>query len=167
MVQLKKIMKHKNNLLLLGGILLVLIIAGWLFFVHKKNMNNPGYMSLTYASKIGEKKTMQILIQPIDGNSGHLQRGDVVLVAPADKQFSLAEKEGFFIARVNITDAESSLLTYSKGINENDKKTGANGVQPQRRFSVDLSKIGVSAEEKKGRVVGDKVFEDTIFVEKK
>jgi len=170
-----KITNKKRFAMFVAGI--VVLIAGISFVIYKivKNyQQTPAIerMSIAEAAKQGERKTVQLLIQ-IDNSKGEgrLERGDVVLAAPEDKQFSIAEHEGFLIIKIRLTESEQQLLALSlneqKGIfaSEEDRM---NAKQIKRRkFAVDLAKVGIRSDETRGKVISDKVFEDDILVEKK
>ena len=154
----------------------ILIISGAVFLVyeavkHYKQVPEIERMTIKEASERGEKKTVQLLIQ-IDNSKGEgrLERGDVVLSAPEDKQFSIAEKEGFLIIKIRLTESEQQLLALSlneqKGIFASEEDRMNAKQLKRRKFAVDLSKIGIESDETKGKVISDKVFEDDILLQK-
>lgn len=128
-------------------------------------------MSIDEAAKIGEKKTVQLLVQ-IDNSrgQGRLERGDVVLSAPEDKQFSIAEQEGFLIIKIRLTETEQQLMALAlneqQGIFASEEERASAKQIKRRKFAVDLSKIGLPADRTTGQVIGDKVFEDDVLVQK-
>lgn len=128
----------------------------------------PREMTLKEAGKIGEKKTYQLLVK-IDNNrgSGGFERGDIILTAPEDKQFSVAEQEGFLIIKMGLTEQQAGLLLQQKGEfqqriemqKEPQDRKEPDTQEPLRRFKVDLQKLGIGDEEVRGKVIGDKVWE--------
>lgn len=141
-------------------ILVLLLLAGWLW------SRMPNEMSMREAGRIGEKKTYQLMIK-IDnprGAVGGFQRGDIILAAAENKEFSVAEQEGFLIVKMGLTEAQSNLLLTGKddGRREMDPKKERKEPakqEPIRRFYVDLEKMGIKPEEQRGRVISDKVFD--------
>lgn len=158
-------------------VIVVIAIVGGIIFggyrIYKNYKQTPAIekMSLKDAAKIGEKKTVQLLAQITPtSNDGQLERGDVLLSAPEDKQFSIAEQEGFLIIKVRLTEEQQNLLNLSlnekKGIFASDEERQSAKTLKMRKFTIDLKKIGISDDQKIGKVVADKVFEDDIFVQK-
>lgn len=147
----------------------VAIIGGTFWGVKKYRETHPKStydMTMAEASKKGEKKVYQLLIKinkpSQNAAPGGYERGDIVLTAPEDKQFSVAEQEGFLIIKMGLTQQQADLLTMSKEPEKipekEDKKAEVSPQNQLRRFSVDFSKIGISSDEEKGRVIDDKVF---------
>jgi hypothetical protein len=135
-------------------------------------------ISFSDAGKNGEKKTYQVVIK-INKNTSDSksepQRGDIIMTAPEDKQWSIAEQEGFLIIKINLTPDQAALLIAPKEIpdmknikDSKSAKTPAKPIDSSRRFAVDLAKIGISPDEERGKVISDKVFEgQDVIVEKK
>jgi len=157
---------------------IVLIISAAIFGIFKlvQNSNQTPEietMTISKAAKQGEKKTVQLLIQIFDtgGVEGTLQRGDVVLTADENKEFSTAEQEGFLIIKMRLTQAEQDLLALSlkekAGVFANEEERQNQKEIKRRKFSVDLAKIGIGPEQKMGKVISDKVFEDDVLIESK
>lgn len=168
---MKKIHIVDKKRFALFTLVLLAVLGGIGFGVYEiikwaKGPADPYEMSLTDAGKEGEAKTYQLMIKidrPKGNASGGYERGDIILSAPEDKEWSLAEKEGFLIVKMKITEAQAGLLTQSKenpAEREKDpeKRSGAENV-PLRRFTVDLAKLGIADDDEKGRVIVDKVFE--------
>ncbi len=175
-----KITNKKRLYIFLIGIVLVAI--GIFFVVYKNKQNekaSPSEMSLSLAATIGEKKIYQLLIKINSGSDqvGGFQRGDIVLIAPEDKEFSIAEQTGFLIIKMNLTETQTQLFVSApleaqenmKNIDKDkEEKPVENKNQNIRRVSVDLEKIGIPTDEQKGRVISDKVFQwNDIVIEKK
>jgi len=127
----------------------------------------PREMTMKQAGKIGEKKTYQLLIK-IDNSRGNggFERGDIILTAAEDKQFSVAEQEGFLIIKMGLTQEQANLLLRQKGEGKRLAEDGGDpgereqaAQEPLRRFRVDLQKLGIADTEVKGRVIGDKVWD--------
>lgn len=153
------------------------IYKGWKYYrsSHPKAMEE---VSFSEAGKNGEKKTYQALIKisKIGDNSGDdVKRGDIVMTAPEDKEWSIAEKEGFLIIKISLTSDQAILLVQPKEESAEKNKTNLETEEPPmpkqiaaRRFAVDLSKIGISEDEVRGKVISDKVFEgEEVIIEKK
>jgi hypothetical protein len=85
--------------------------------------------------------------------SGCYQRGDIVLIKDGGFEFSDAEKTGFLILRMDLTDKQAEVLVQSlqqKAKNQPASSAGkAPGGQPamdqlkMRKYAVDLKKIGI------------------------
>ena len=156
--------------------MMLLVIAAIIFGTYKifkwyKQTPPIERLSIKDASKDGEKKTVQLLIQIASPNAaGALERGDVVLSAPEDKQFSLAEKEGFLIIKMRLTQSEQDLLSLAlnekPGVFASEQEQQSPKTIKNRKFAVDLEKIGISSEEKTGRIIENRVFEDDVLVQK-
>lgn len=124
------------------------------------------------AAKTGEKKTVQLLIQIYDtgGVEGTLQRGDVLFTADENREFSTAEQEGFLIIKMRLTEQQQQLLELS--LKEKSEIFASEQEQQnpkeikRRKFAVDLAKIGIGPEQKMGKVITDKVFEDEVLIQK-
>ena len=157
----------------IGIVLILAAIAfsvGFFFFKKADPREQLQNMTMSQAAKIGEKKTMKLLVQ-INNPSGEetSQRGDVILSAPEDRQFSIAEEQGFLIIKVALTDKQAELLALPKEKKKKDAKEGEPEYEQvlQRKFYVDLEKLGVGKEETRGKVIEDKVFDGDILKEKK
>lgn len=171
--------KIQNKKKFIGFIVLAVLVVVTVSFEIYKNVKLYGQtppierMDIKEASKSGEKKTVQLLIQIVDVKNvdGALERGDVVLTAPEDKQFSIAEQEGFLIIKMRLTEDEQQLLALAlaekPGIfaSENDRQNRKE--IKRRKFAIDLNKIGIAPEEKMGKVISDKVFEEDVLIQKK
>lgn len=156
----------------------VLAYVGWrVWYYYHPNPNDPN-LSLTQAAQIGQVTTHKLLVQIENKNcppsiaNGCFERGDIVLIKPADFQFSDAEKEGFLILHMDITDKQAEVLIESlqqKAQNQPKSKT-PNG-QPVmdtlkiRKYAVDLKKIGIADNDQSGREV-DTVYKWDVVKEK-
>lgn len=127
----------------------------------------PREMTMKQAGKIGEKKTFQLLVK-IDNSRGNggFERGDIILTAAEDKQFSVAEQEGFLIIKMGLTQEQANLLLRQKGEGKRlaeergDPSEREPAIQePLRRFRVELQKLGIADTEVKGRVISDKIWD--------
>jgi hypothetical protein len=159
-------------------IIIILILTGggykiWKYY--RPDPNDPN-ISLAQAAKIGEVTTHKLLVEienpkcPPAIANGCYERGDIVLIKPGDFEFSDAEKEGFLILRMDLTEKQSELLVRSL-----DKGGGGKGPDGQpntqqlkmRRCGVDLSKIGIGNDDQKGREVEGRVYKWDIISEKR
>jgi hypothetical protein len=163
--------------------IVAIIIFGVVFAVNKYRAAHPKSlheMSFSEAGKIGEKKVMQVVIKinKITSNSKNEPvRGDVIMVAPEDKQWSDAEQEGFLIIKVNLTPDQAALLVQpkedlTKKTEENSKTEKFLMQQPAiiqaRRYTIDLEKIGIGSDEERGKIISDKVFDGSnVVIDKK
>ena len=148
----------------LVGALSVSALA-WHFFSRQEAPKDPRELTLEDAAKEGERQEMKLLVQMASGGEGRFERGDIVLAAPAEKEFSLAEKEGFLILKVSLTPKQAELLTLSLQGGEK----GGNGMKKdiaRRKFRVDLERAGIPAEQEAGREITEKTFSDDILEEK-
>jgi hypothetical protein len=153
---------RKKFIKIAGGLILVLAVVAVIV------VRLPHEMTMKEAGKIGEKKTYQLLVK-IDNNrgSGGFERGDIVLTASEDKQFSVAEQEGFLIIKMGLTEQQTGLLLQQKGerarqaeMQKDPKDRKEPAVQePLRRFKVDLKKLGIGDDETRGKVISDKVWD--------
>jgi len=153
--------KNINRAFIIGFVIAVVIVA------YNNHQANP----LIQAGKTGEKATMQVLIQI--GNlrgctSGCLERGDVVMTADADKEWSIAEKEGFLIIKMDLTPAQDQLLVkpLEKDLGKDERGRPKTEQLKRRQYAIDLSKIGIAPDDEKGRVI-NKTFGWDVVYEKK
>lgn len=165
-------------------IAIIILIAGsfWLW----KKTNIAKQPTLQEAGKMGELATNKLMVQIENpkGNAedikGRYERGDIVLIMPADHQFSPAEKEGFLILQMDITPSQAQILTQSLQEQKMDSTSSPlkafwqniiNSNEPgknlkRRKFTVDLAKIGIVPNDQKGREIEDKIFSWDIITEK-
>ena len=155
-------------------LLIVLVIAGggykvWQYYHPGANDQN---LSLSQAAKIGQVTTHKLMVQienrncPPEIASGCYERGDIVLIKPGDFEFSDAEKTGFLILPMDLTDKQAEVLVQS--LQQKAKTQPASpaggpkdnpGGQPQmeqlkmRKYAVDLKKIGIGDDVGSGKVV--------------
>lgn len=174
-------MKKSRKISIVSLILILLVIAGW--FGYKKLHPGPQLpvadtMSLAEAAKIGTKAPYQLLIQIADKNcdpsiaSGCFQRGDVVLAVPGEKQWSIAEQQGFLIIKMDLTPMEVQLLTHpleklSSQQRSNSSSEPLFDQQKARRFTVDLAKLGIGPDVQRGQIISDKTFTEDVIIENK
>lgn len=155
----------------------VAIIAGISFGAYKLfTREKPVHkMSFVQAGKNGEKKVYQAMVKiNKPQGEGDLERGDVVLAAPENRQWSQAEKDGFLIIKMNLTEAQSMLLVQSKAdyyAEEKEVKSEADQkkkIERQgRRFAVDLEKMGILPNQERGKMISGRIFEGAeIVIEK-
>ena len=168
---------------LVGVIILVVVLGGGIFGYRKYQRSKlvaqmtDSQVSLSKAAAMGKMTTHKLLVQienvkcP-DGQANQcFQRGDIVLIMPGNHQFSIAEKTGFLIVPADLTDKQAEILTQAT-----QKDTGKNNPDDQslldttarRRYSVDLSKIGISPDDQKGQEITGKIFQwSNVIFEKK
>jgi hypothetical protein len=154
----------------LWSLVLLAVLAGAIgggFFWYKKerHFENPeAKMTLEEAAKIGEVTTHKLLVQ-IEipkGNpedlKGRYERGDIVQVSPGDKEFSEAEKTGFLILKMDLTDKQGELLMRALEIEDEQKDPDGRPMMKtlkRRKYAIDLQKIGIGDDVQRGRVVED------------
>lgn len=163
-------MKKVN--LIIGAVILMIVIGAVAFFVLREpKIPGDDGVTLAAAAKMGEMQTRKLLIQIRNSNQeGDPERGDVVLVAPADKEFSPAEIGGFLIVKMKLTDKQVEIITKPKQKLTGEKDDTGNPVVAQekaRKYSIDLGRIGVAADDFAGREIADKLFEWQVIKEKK
>lgn len=170
---------RKKPKAVIAVILLIFLALGISYYFKGKN-GGDSYgdlqkLTLEKAAREGEKTTLQLLIQiekpkgNSDDASGRHERGDVVLTAPADKEFSIAEKEGFLILKMDLTPKQVEILTLPMEEKINKKDPEGNPIREtlkRRKFAVDLGKIGISEDDEKGRVLEDKIYTWDILYQK-
>lgn len=132
-------------------------------------------VSLKEAAKMGEAVTHKLLVQIENpkGNpedvKGRYQRGDIVLIKQGDFQFSQAEKSGFLILRMDLTEKQAEILVRSKeadtGKDDPDGRPQLE-ILARRRYVVDLGKIGLAESDQTGREIEDKIFKWDTVIEK-
>ena len=150
---------------------LILVISGIIFCIWKYASEDPKVprrISMEEAGKIGKKETYQVVIKINrlkGGAGGGLERGDVIMTAAEEKQWSQAEKDGFLIIKMNLTPEQAALLIEQKTgphdmeENEKEEKVLSESSDNGRRFAVDLRKMAIGDSEEKGKVIFDKIFE--------
>lgn len=166
-----------------SAVIIVVIAAlavGGAWWFHNKNKMAPDlpddyFMTLKEAAKMGEMTTHKLLIQIENpkGNpeniKGRYQRGDIVMAVPGDREFSDAEKTGFLIIQMELTDKQAELLMRpQETIGEETDESGRPVLKQvkRRKYIVDLAKVGIGPEVERGRVIDDKVFKWDVVAEK-
>lgn len=176
--QFHKIMPNKSYKIAALILLAIFLLAGsfWLWNKSGKKESEPVNQDLKEAGKEGEKIVHKLMVQIENpkGNAedvkGRYERGDIVLIFPADHQFSLAEKEGFLIVQMEMTPKQAEILTRAleeknQGEEMKEKEDSPKTLK-RRKFAIDLTKIGISPEDEKGREMGGEVFGWSIILEK-
>jgi len=146
-----------------------------LFWRWYKQPIDNNKLTLKQAYKMGEMNTYKILVQiknPKGGSEnpeGRYERGDVILVAPADKQFSDTEKDIFLVIRMDLTPKQAEILTLA--LSKDTDQKGEDGrlereSLKRRKFYADLSAIGIADDDEQGREIEDKIFKWDILREK-
>ena len=173
--------KKRFGIFAVGIIAAIMLIIAGIFWVWKKvhlsKLGNPDQtMSLGAAAKIGQVSTHKLMIAienpkcPTDQENTCYQRGDIVLIMAGDHEFSTAEKEGFLIVKMDMTDKQAELMTLSlEKVTGQDKETGApkTDTLKRRKFMVQLDKLGIAADDQKGQEITDKTFKwDEVVKEK-
>ena len=160
-------------------ILIIVLVAGgsvWLYqkYYHPCTGNPDDYLTMKQAAKMGDTTTYKLMIQIASRNKDAkegFQRGDIVLIMPSSHKFSVAEKTGFLIIKMDLTKKQTELLTQSldKIKKEKDKETGLpqRETLKQRKYSVDLAKIGIAPNVRRGREIEDKTFQWEDVIAKK
>lgn len=174
-----KIVSYKPLMIFIASIVtIVAIIFGWRWY-QKNARENP---SLSQAAKMGEMTTHKLMVQienkncPPEMASGCYERGDIVLIKEGAWEFSSAEKEGFLILHMDITDKQAMVLVRSieeKSKNQPPKDKEIKDMPEametvkMRKYAVDFKKIGISPDDQKGREIADKVYKWDVVKEKK
>jgi hypothetical protein len=152
------------------------MVGGGVYWYKKKHrFDNPeAKMTLKEAAKIGEITTHKLLVQ-IEipkGNpedlKGRYERGDIVQVSPGEKEFSEAEKTGFLILKMDLTDKQGELLMRSLESESEEKDPDGRPMMKtlkRRKYAIDLQKIGIGEEVQRGKEV-DQVYKWDIVNEK-
>lgn len=183
-----KIVSYKPLMIFVASIVtIVAIIFGWRWY-QKNARENP---SLSQAAKMGEMTTHKLMVQienkncPPEMASGCYERGDIVLIKEGGWEFSDAEKEGFLILHMDLTDKQAEIMVQalekkgktpsvpdgtsppSKG--EEDKPKDMPPMMEtlkMRKYTVNFEKIGIGPDDQKGREITDKVFKWNVVSEK-
>jgi len=159
-------------------IILIAAVSGGFWYFEKRSKD--GDVMLEKAAKAGEltERKMMIQIENPKGNPadipGRYERGDIVLILSADHQFSDAEKAGFLIVKMKLTGEQAELMVRAKeeDLKKSDRPEDAPKDEPmaktlkRRRFTADLSKMGIASNDEKGREIEDNVFEWEVVEEK-
>lgn len=162
--------------LIIAAIILAAAGLATFTFFKLKNKDKPlDKMTLEQAAKMGESATRKLMIQiespkgKAEDAAGMYERGDIILIMPADHQFSTAEKEGMLIVKMDLTEKQVEVMvqSLSKETKEKDE-TGKlkEETLKRRKYSADLAKVGIAPEDEKGREIEDKVFNWDIVREK-
>jgi hypothetical protein len=167
--EIRKLFRGRSFLV---WILLFLILAaagggfwGWKKYQRQKALN-PDDVTLEEAAKMGEIITHKLMVQievpkgKEEDLRGRYQRGDIVLIKPGDFEFSEAEKTGFLILKMDITEKQAEVLVRSleKDTGEDDPDgRPRTETLARRKFSVDLKRIGLADDDQKGREM-DQIF---------
>jgi hypothetical protein len=132
----------------------------------------PTELSLEEADKRGAPETYQLLVRinRPEGEGDGFERGDIILIAPETKQWSLAEREGFLILKMRLTETQKMILLQPKERKRNFILTLWSDERPEqeknRRYTVDFGAVGVGPDDNQGRVITDTVFDLTPIKEK-
>lgn len=143
---------------------------------------NSQDLSLSQAGRIGEVTTHKLLVQienkncPQDLQNGCYERGDIVLIKDGKWEFSDAEKAGFLILHMDLTDKQAEVLVQS--LEEKSKiqppKDEKEKNSPEmmetlkmRKYAVDLAKISIGPDDQKGRENSGTIYKWDIVKEKK
>jgi hypothetical protein len=155
------------------GFVIILLASGVFgsFKLWKKYQRNKMIggeeITLSEAAKKGEVSTHKLMVQiesprgNLEDAKGRYQRGDIVLIKPGNFEFSGAEKAGFLIFPMDLTEKQSELLVRS--LQKDTGKDDPDGRpqledQARRRYSVDLAKIGISPDRQTGGEITGQVF---------
>lgn len=158
-------------------LLAVLCGGGYYWYSLNKNdgLTEDDKLTLQEAAKIGEVTTHKVMVQIENPNGspedlkGRYQRGDIVMAVSGEKQFSEAEKTGFLIIKMDLTDKQGELLMrpQEKILSEKDEMgQRIRESVARRKYAVDLEKIGISGGDQRGREIEDKIFKWDVVVEK-
>lgn len=175
--EIRKIIKrHIGVVWFLGFIIMICIV---IFFIRKEYVSwmkrdtnvDAANRELSEAAKIGKMATHKLLIQIENINcspeiaKGCYERGDIVMIALGSRDFSDAEKAGFLILKMNLTDRQAELLVRAEEREKGEKDMNGNPSMEQvkmRRYSVDLAKIGLGPEIQRGRIM-DQVYDWSVI----
>lgn len=171
-----KIVSYKPLMIFIASIVtIVAIIFGWRWY-QKNARENP---SLSQAAKMGEMTTHKLMVQienkncPPEMASGCYERGDIVLIKEGGWEFSDAEKEGFLILHMDLTDKQAEIMVQaleekSKVQPDKDIKDAPPAMETlkMRKYTVNFEKIGIGPDDQKGREIMDKVFKWNVVKEK-
>ncbi|HLN18805.1 MAG TPA: hypothetical protein VK255_01380 [Patescibacteria group bacterium] len=149
-------------------LVLVLGFGGYKMWQYFRPDPNDSNLSLAQAAKIGEVTTHKLMVMiekrncPSEIASGCYERGDIVLIKPADFEFSDGEKESFLILNMDITDKQAEVLVRSleQKAKVQPKEKSPDG-RPQmeqlkiRKYAVDLKKIGIGDDVTSGKEAGE------------
>ncbi len=161
-------MKNKKNIIL--ALIFFLLFSVIIIFIFNNRDIDPysDKITLKKAAKIGQIETNKLLVQ-IEENKGNgrYERGDVVLTASSTKEFSLAEKSGFLIIKMDLTPTQADMITRSLESKVGEDENGpVYETLKRRKYAVDLEKVGISSDDFKGRELDD-IYKWDILVEKK
>jgi len=170
-----KITNPKKFIMINVAVLAILAIAAMIFFHFRSGGNSDPAVSK--AGKEGKKVEMKLLVQiappPTKGRTNpeeRFKRGDIVLTALPDAEFSRAEKEGFLIIKVKINEAQAALITAAPKSAQAELDQKENEIPPlaeklpRRRYAVDLAQIGIAPDDFQGREINDKIYGEEIIV---
>ena len=171
--------KKTKKVLIITAIAVIVIGGGFLLWKKSSQPIDNNKLTLKQAAKMGEVTTQKLLVQierpkgSPENLKGRYERGDIVLVASADKQFSEAEKTGFLILKMDLTPKQAEILTLSltKGNAQTVQKDKTKQAMPEslkrRKFYVDLSAVGIADNDEQGREIGKQIYKWDILREKK
>lgn len=182
--EIRDLLRSSRKARWIFGILIILVLAFGGYKVWKNFYPDPNSQNLTLsqAGRIGEVTTHKLMVQIENKNchpqmqNGCYERGDIVLIKDGAWEFSGAEKDGFLILHMDLTEKQAEILVRS--LEEKSK------VQPpkdkelkdapetmetlkMRKYAVELSKIGIGPDDQKGRENNDTIYKWDIVKEKK
>ncbi|MDR3583224.1 MAG: hypothetical protein P4L62_02605 [Candidatus Pacebacteria bacterium] len=172
---IRRSLRGRSWLFWLAAVIILAVVVGGGIFGYRKYQRSKlvaqmtdSQVSLSQAATMGKATAHKLLVQientkcPVGQTSQCYQRGDIVLIMPSNHQFSLAEKTGFLILLVDLTDKQAEILTQAT-----QKDTGKNGpdgrpildTTARRRYAMDLSKVGISPNDQKGQEITGKTYQ--------
>jgi hypothetical protein len=161
----------KKNLLLASVALVILFGSVYGIYRYRQWLYRDENLTLSRAAKVGEVTTHKLMVQIEEPRSaqGRYERGDIVMATPGDKEFSEAEKGGFLILRMDITEKQAEILMRSLMEKTGEKDELGKPIESmakRRKHAIDLSEIGIAADDFRGREMTDKIWKWDIVIEK-
>jgi hypothetical protein len=185
---LKNLLKRSRKARWIFAVIIIsaLGFGGYKIWKNYRPDPNSQDLSLSQAGRIGEVTTHKLMVQienrncPPEMQNGCYERGDIVLIKDGKWEFSDAEKAGFLILHMDLTEKQSEILVQSLEQKskiqppKDEKQPGGEKNAPpametlkMRKYAVELSKIGINPDDQKGREVGDKAYKWDVVKEKK
>ena len=182
--EIRDLLKRSRKARWILGIIIIFSLGFGGYKAWKYYRPNPDDrdLSLSQAGRIGEMTTHKLMVQienkncPPQMQSGCYERGDIVLIKDGQWEFSGAEKEGFLILHMDLTEKQAEILVQSiekKSDIQPPADKNAKDVLPEmetlkmRKYTVNLQKISISPDDQKGREIGDKIYKWDVVKEKK
>ena len=164
--ELKKLRRRSRKARWAMNFIIVVLI---IFFGYRIANNyffdpNSHNLNLSQAARVGKVSTHRLLVELVGSTApGQYERGDIILIASANSQFTAEERSKFLIINMNLTDKQAEVLLQSLKKSTSDPAETIS--LKRRKYAVNLGKAGIKNNDRQGRVI-EKTYQWNIIYEK-